>query len=245
MDKKVGLIIVFFLAIFIAIRLSIAFNYMNSEESEAYPAELPVSYSGYLPCADCPGISYNLEIDKGRFTETRFYEDRSDEPFVKSGKWRINDDTLTIYKDDEDFKKQFIIDHPELTLLDQDGNIITGETRDMYRLSYNPEEESIRNHHKSLKEEGYIFTASGNEPFWNVRLNKDHQLSLRTPGEPERVFESDLTRENGEASIKSDELTVKISPLKCRDTMSGFLFSHTVEVKYEDYNYSGCGLFLE
>ena len=245
MDKKVALIIVFFLAVFIAIRLSIAFNYMNSEKSDPYPAELPASYSGYLPCADCPGISYYLDIDQDGFTETSFYEDRNAEPIIKKGEWRVKDDTLTIYKNDEDFKKRFIIDHPELTLLDRSGNRITGELQDQYRLSQNPEDESIRNHHKSLKDEGYIFTASGNEPFWSVRLNNEQVVTFRTPGESESFSEAELTRQNSEALIVSDDLSVNIRSQFCRDTMSGFLFSHTVDVKFGEFSYSGCGTFLE
>lgn len=50
---------------------------------------LPAAYTGKLPCADCPGINYQLNLLKQqRYTETLDYQDRS-ALFTERGTWQI------------------------------------------------------------------------------------------------------------------------------------------------------------
>ena len=90
MNKFINITILVLLAIFISFRINIACNELRkSGEAEQENAELsiPSSFTGILPCADCPGIQYVLTLDENSFTEVSRYKDRSSEPFITEGAW--------------------------------------------------------------------------------------------------------------------------------------------------------------
>jgi hypothetical protein len=61
----------------------------------------PATYTGELPCADCPGIDYQLNLlDDHAYAMRMIYRDR-DTHFDERGHWRLSDDgtTLTLQPD--------------------------------------------------------------------------------------------------------------------------------------------------
>ncbi|REL37663.1 hypothetical protein DYD21_07720 [Rhodohalobacter sp. SW132] len=254
MSKKTGLIIVAFLIIFIVIRVNFALNYstqnQSSEAAEPFSPELPVSFTGTLPCASCPGISYELRLEENQsFTEFSRYLDRDPGDFVYTGRWSAAEDSLTLHFDHSDDIKQFLYADETLKLLDSEGETITGELEDHYELQKNDEFRSILNLHRELRTEGVTFVANGNEPFWSYRILENNTLEYAAPGE-EQISRS-IQKENNEegfeltAELSSGLILESIVEEKfCKDTMSGFRFSHTVTITLGEETHSGCGRFL-
>lgn len=250
LDKKTAIIIVLCLAVFISIRLSIAFNQISKsaqEKAETAPVELPATYFGTIPCASCPGINYQLELTESSFTETMLYIDESDEPVVNRGDYIIRGDTLVMNPEGNGERNYVLLSDDHAVLLDQAGERITGELADNYILERSADEKSIHNHHNRLRSEGIDFVASGNEPFWSVQADFDNSIIYRTP-ESEISFPGFQPGSSTGWDLESDGHTLRISIEEepCRDTMSGFLFTHAVTIQLDGENeMNGCGKFLD
>jgi uncharacterized membrane protein len=254
-NKVINIIILLLLILFISFRLNVACSQMDRESEQRISEEienLPLTFYGILPCADCPAIDYHIVIEEESFTELSWYRDREPDPFKNTGDWVLRDDTLRIYDGETDqLLKTFLFSDRQLTLLDQNEQRITGELADKYSLEKSYEESSIRRRHLELMEEGIDFLASGNEPFWNVQIDFDDNQSLRyrTPDTdiefpaPEKSEENNLMRWHTENQYGNVTLTVQEK--YCRDTMSGFLFTHTVTIrKNGGSEMQGCGRYL-
>lgn len=243
--------------VFISFRINIACNELRKTgESEAEKADLsiPASYTGVLPCASCPGIRYALILGDENFTEASWYIDRDPEPFVTEGIWETSGDTLRLFDDDRNRIKTFLVEGRHLILLDQSDNRITGQLEDHYKLEPVSDYHSIAEHHERLKNQGVEFIASGNEPFWSVQIHTNNSITFTTPENTlfsDTFVEADVVdlSDGNEVKIyyyqvESAEIILQIDPVYCQDTMSGFLFTHVVQVSYDDINYEGCGSFI-
>ncbi|WP_069130907.1 copper resistance protein NlpE N-terminal domain-containing protein [Rhodohalobacter halophilus] len=245
-NKIINITILVLLAVFILIRVHTALNQMNKGEETKLIEEFPVVYSGVIPCADCPGIDYTLVLEENRFTEWSHYIDRGNDLFRQEGNWTIHRDTLKLFRTEDDIHKAFLFSEDELTMLDRDLQLISGELEDSYRLSRSREEESIRKHHSELRKRGVDFLASGNEPFWSARIDHEEQITFSTPELEKHYPISSFTEEiqDETKTYSGEEFSLTYTPGFCRDSMSGFLFTHHVTVNYTDRTLTGCGKYL-
>jgi len=95
-------------------------------------------YFGELPCADCPGISYSLSLNKDfTYTELTRYQGREAGEFLDSGKFEIINDTIVrlINKPPNTGLKQFVAKNNQLFILDLEGNPIESSYASWYILS--------------------------------------------------------------------------------------------------------------
>ena len=101
--------------------------------------ELPATFKGTLPCADCPGIDYHLNLlDEGVYFLRQNYQDREGGPFDDIGRYLLSSDRdqLTLYGGRE-APLRFAISAPDtLRLLNRDGGHIESELN--YDLSRQP-----------------------------------------------------------------------------------------------------------
>jgi heat shock protein HslJ len=97
-------------------------------------------YKGVVPCADCEGIetTINLKSD-GTFRRTLKYIGKEDGLFSDEGtfQWDENGSKI-ILKDEKPEGQIYLVGENVLYHLDKDGNRITGEMADKYRLPKNP-----------------------------------------------------------------------------------------------------------
>ncbi|NBC25820.1 MAG: hypothetical protein GVY08_03095 [Bacteroidetes bacterium] len=251
MSKRTGFLIVACLVMFIIFRVSIVFDYYNGDETEpAATPDLPAAFSGTLPCASCPGIEYHLWLEEEQFTEIRHYIDRDPGYSLKSGAWEITADTLKLRMDQSDEQKKFIVTDSTLTLLDTGGNAITGGLDDHYALQRNVEFQSVLDRHRELRETGVTFVANGNEPFWSIRVAGRDSLFYSEPGVELKSSSLQLNpTESGihfSATIENNSrLEATAEKEYCRDTMSGFIFTHAVTVTMNGETTTGCGRSLQ
>jgi len=257
LNKYINISILLILGIFISLRINVAcseLEKLSDEETNEESFSIPVSYSGVLPCASCPGIQYSLVLEDEKFTEASWYIDRDPNPFVNKGTWQQSADTLRLFDDSDELLKTFLLDDREIVLLDQSEEQISGDLADNYRLAEVSEFMSIKEHHQKLGEDGIEFTASGNEPFWSVRISRDRELNYQTPDrsillDARKLIDSKSEPSAGNTIIyhavsDTSEYILQINPVHCQDNMSGFLFTHTVTFTIDNKLYRGCGTFL-
>ncbi len=96
--------------------------------------EVPGTYEGVLPCADCEGIdtTYHIHAD-GTFTTVDRYQGTKD-VFKSSGRW-VYKKGILILTDDTDPQPYMIrAELGQLRLLDADGSAVTDELAEHYVL---------------------------------------------------------------------------------------------------------------
>lgn len=92
----------------------------------AFQQDLPTSFQGTLPCADCPGIDYHLVLfDDNTFFLKNDYQQSADASIIYYlGRWQLRDNqTLSLLSETQNFTFS-IADAETLTLLDQTGDKI-------------------------------------------------------------------------------------------------------------------------
>ncbi len=102
------------------------------ENIELLAANIVGVYGGNLPCVDCDAISTMLELHRDHsYTLVYTYDGKSNDQFVKEGKWEIDKNRLIL--DGVDYK--YKIESELLVQLDLSGNEITGELAESYQLA--------------------------------------------------------------------------------------------------------------
>ncbi len=210
--------------------------------------ELPATYTGILPCESCPGIEYDIQLMNDSFASYSFHRDSGREVISESGTWTLKNDTLYTYVDDQLYKA-FLYSKNQLIMLDENLEERSGELAGRYQLESSADEESIRQHHIQLKEEGVRFVASGNEPFWNAKIDSNNTFIYSTPGFEIKANADEFEYNEGMINLKavSDSVTftLEIRRWICHDSMSGFPFTHEVTLQTNsEVQLYGCGLFL-
>jgi uncharacterized membrane protein len=229
------------------------------------PQSVQGRYHGRLPCADCPGIEYDLELRAdGTYRESSVYADRSDQPFLESGTYTIDGDRVVLGKSDAGM--QFFAVHPQgLQVLDIHGAPITGALSGHYLLTRqpNPDQAMPREGTMTLMQEkrarGIGFYAVGNEPSWSLEIDFDKGMRFTSltdlpemntpPGRESRAQDADVTRYL--AQTEAGTLIATALRGQCLDNMSGedFPFRVRVEIKRStdaDYTlFEGCGNYVE
>lgn len=104
----------------------------NSASQELVLTNLIGAYYGDLPCAGCDAIATILSLERDHsFKMTYTYQGKSDNQFVKEGKWSIHDDQLALEGVDYMYK----IEPTHLVQLDLSGEEIKGELANKYQLN--------------------------------------------------------------------------------------------------------------
>lgn len=114
---------------------------------------------------------------------------------------------------------------------------------------------SVNSTEEDLK---YYFKATGNEPFWGVKIgNEQTVFTSLIPGKENISFNSVEAIKAMDANVKMYKLrndkttaTVTIQQLDCQDSMSGVISPYSVKVEIKDNSeletkkLNGCGKYL-
>ena len=226
---------------------------------------------GMLPCADCEGIDYQINLKNDyTFKQKSVYKGKSEEIFIDEGRWGFVSDSVIAVSGNEDYK-MFLIQQDHLVMLDQDGNKIESSFEERYHLSKDdgtvkeimpvkPVEEVVEmnlNYYQEKFLSGVDFIARGNEPNWTLEIDLEKSMSfaamydikVKTPAvEGIKAQDSDVTLYT--AKTDSGELVITVIKDKCQDNMSGENFPYKVRVEAKSpadstyKTFEGCGRFL-
>jgi len=116
----------------------------NSETAESVATDFEhifvdtdMTFSGTLPCADCPGISYHLNLYRdGRFEMRQEYLQRNQVNLIK-GIWLLENRSLHLVNQQYTLPAFHFINNATLTMLDLAGKPIASNLQ--YQLSREPE----------------------------------------------------------------------------------------------------------
>ncbi|NML36402.1 hypothetical protein HHL17_04270 [Chitinophaga sp. G-6-1-13] len=204
------------------------------------------TYQGTLPCADCPGMDYQISLfDDHTFTELVSYQGRGQGiAFTEKGTWQqINDSIVSIKKKTD--SSSFLASDSKLLVLDKQGKRIEGALASNYVLK--PVEGGDRRDLLAQKAgAGITFTATGNEPFWSLDLEA-RKILFHTASGDSVVAPLPAPRPNTDTLkvYTTPQLTVTIRNTMCTDDMSGLMRPNSVEVKTKEQTYHGCGEYLK
>ena len=118
-----------------------------------FPRKLPASFSGVLPCADCPGMEYRVEFhEDGSYRMRTTYLERGDNGTGKNvddtGAWQlVYDGARVTLRSDGNTTTTFVIRDPDtLRLVDKNGDEFKSELNyDLKRAAvYEPNSNSAR-----------------------------------------------------------------------------------------------------
>lgn len=216
------------------------------------PDEIIGTYSGTLPCADCPGILFTLTLKKDfRYERTRYYLESEPDTFEIEGKFTYKDSIITLESTAEKIAfNQMKFSKGQLIILNKDGKEIKSKLANYYRLHLQKKANNI-----SSSAEKSFFKATGNEPFWMVKLDFENErmlFSSMNEGKMEvKLPEKQKVGKAWQYAYKTETSTllVTISEEECQDSMSGSIFSHQVELEFKTPEMAkpktviGCGSF--
>ncbi|MFB6455783.1 copper resistance protein NlpE N-terminal domain-containing protein [Chitinophaga sp. Hz27] len=204
------------------------------------------TYQGTLPCADCPGMDYQISLyDDHTYSELRSYQGRGQNmATVETGTWKAVNDSIAMLEQKND-STSFLASAGKLILLDKAGKRIEGVLASNYELKP-VEGGDMRTLLAEKKSSGVNFYASGNEPFWSLELDKKNIRFKTANGDSVYIpLPGPATFTDTLKIYKTSQITINIRSTSCADDMSGFMRPNTVQLTIGDKTYSGCGQFIK
>ncbi len=222
---------------------------------------------GVLPCDDCDGIDYQLNLkDDFTFVQKLVYNGKGEDLIIVEGEWSFISDVV-IEVDGSEETYRFLIDGKNLVLLDDDNNEILSSASKKYSLHKDPS--SVKDMQADLEgkdvpvvekpvemntqyyQEKYLagvdFIARGNEPGWVLEIDLEKSFIFKGPDGLEvttpavqgiKAQDHDVTLFSSKA--ENSELIVTVIREECQDNMSGEKFPYKVRVEAKntkDANY--------
>lgn len=243
---------IFFLSISAALIIS-----CSSAPKIPKALQLPATYSGEIPCADCMNISYELILQENLlFKESRIYIGKSDSIFTETGRWHVKNDSVIVIEKKDEGDVQFLIDSAVLIMLDRDGNRIVGGTAEMYYLKLGSKKNLAQlsadtdvDPYVSKRVAGIDFIAGGNQPSWSLEMNFESKMHFKALDGADIFLEIPNAVPEGNTMIYAAEYAGKpfeaiVITEACSDNMSGKKKELRVICNYDGMSYSGCGTYL-
>lgn len=201
-------------------------------------------YTGVLPCADCPGIYTQLEIDSNHFEWKRAYLNRPG-IFVSRGTLS-GDDSGRVVLTTPDDTLYAAPDSMGIRILSQSGYVIEGELSGNYVLPKGePEGFKISETENSEVD----FRGLGHEPFWSLDISWASSYRVIFAGDsvegtlknPEIIGDTIVFTEISETA----QTTIRIWPEASIHPASGQLFPWRVTLVHQGERFNGNGDFFK
>ena len=165
------------------------------------------TYQGILPCADCPGIDYQLTLKNNQtYSEKTIYQDRHMPAVLDSGTYTIINDTILQLKNEpkRTSMRQLAIRDNQLTVLDMNGQLIHSGYADRYILKKVDPQSMKKQEELAKKLDGRWQLQSINDEF----LSEDVQIPwIELNVKQNRFFGfGGCNRLNGEVSFSADSI---------------------------------------
>ena len=111
----------------------------NSEAPDMHTSETSLdwdgTYVGTLPCADCEGIETTIILNKDKtFERTSVYKGKEGGNFNDKGNFSWDKDGRVITLEVKDENPSYQVREGSIVLLNQEGDVNTGELADLYVL---------------------------------------------------------------------------------------------------------------
>jgi uncharacterized lipoprotein NlpE involved in copper resistance len=106
----------------------------TDEANQSLTEAVSGTWQGTIPCADCPGIEYELNLKPDHtYTEQSVYLEENVDPFIEKGRWQISEDSI-ITLNREQGLKYLKFTGEALKMLDAQKQPVTSELAEFYIL---------------------------------------------------------------------------------------------------------------
>lgn len=118
------------------VTISLFISGCNKEEvNKGALVQISGAYNGIIPCKDCEGINYEIELNEDfTYRERMIYLGKKIKPIASTGKWKLEGTNIvTLYKQSSEMSR-FEFSKGNLIMLDGSGKRIEGPMADKYIL---------------------------------------------------------------------------------------------------------------
>lgn len=197
-------------------------------------------YQATLPCSDCKGLQHTIAFYKDKTFRLEEEKWGGNNSLTKTtGNWNTTNNIISLYKD------QLAIGQYKWKR-DTLAYVQNNKEYSLKRLTSASENDVWKN----KKKEGIEFFGVGNEPFWNIEIDKKNiAFHLAEWEKPVRfkysqpLISTDSITYNTSNAAASVQLT--IYNMFCSDGMSDFIYNNKVKLVYNGTIYEGCGIYLK
>ncbi len=220
----------------------------DSTMLSTYADSLPSgAYQGVFPCQDCDGLQQTILFRPDKtFKQEQLMWGKNETPKISEGKWKRENGRIELTQND---KKAITFVKKEDTLFTISISGVSLNNSSKYFLT----RRSLAHNNPiwlEKQKKGIDFAAAGNEPFWNLEIDKEKFISFKLADWKKPLMISIekplITRDSIFYKLKADttKWTISIYPQFCNDGMSDYLYQYKVNVYYNGINYKGCGVML-
>jgi copper homeostasis protein (lipoprotein) len=158
-------IVYYGLAVLLALRVlntAVAQSGIARADQAEFPGGLPARFTGVLPCADCPGIDYLLDLNSNHtYTLRMTYEERN-AYLDESGTWSLDSAAkkMTLHSHSGSAQRYAVRDADTLRQLDIHGN----EIESKLNFDLKREQPSVSSADKTLENTAWKLVELGGKP---------------------------------------------------------------------------------
>jgi uncharacterized membrane protein len=220
----------------------------DSTMLSTYADSLPSgAYQGVFPCQDCDGLQQTILFRPDKtFKQEQLIWGRNEIPKISEGSWTRKNGKIEL---SQNGKNAMVLVKKKDTLFTVSIGGVDLNNSSKYFLTTRS---LARDNPVWLdkQKKGIDFAAAGNEPFWNLEIDKERSISFKL-GDWKKplmipIEKPLITKDSIFYKLKADttKWTISIYPQFCNDGMSDYLYQYKVSVDYNGVNYRGCGVML-
>jgi heat shock protein HslJ/uncharacterized lipoprotein NlpE involved in copper resistance len=230
----------------------------NTLEDTAPELVIHGVYEGVLPCADCEGIEYHIQLDSD-FTYKSFnrYMGRTNRIELENGNWEWFDDTVIIVHNAKQDTKYFSVHAKAIRMLDREGRWFGTEHEEKYTLNLLPgvtdvTELPIAVQHSRVYENMYLTgfdaVAFSEGKTWQLNINFEKEIAFKDKSNKTTYYQITNVMFGKEAIIMTgnvpEPFTASLIPMQCKRISSHETFNYQLDASFGKTNYSGCAKML-
>lgn len=219
----------------------------DSVSAEIIPVKLPKPamkkpagmYRIILTEAGEPRIEQTISFENHNYLLQERYLNAKDSVVLTEGSWAVSDGFIWLYRD-QLAAGRYAWKGEELQYYDP----VEKKRLAMEKLTPIAHNEKLM----AKKNEGIVFFGVGNEPFWNVQLERGDSLRFSLAEWPQalkmKLASAELVNDSTIYLAENDSarLRVVLLPYFCSDGMSDFTYSYQVQAHFNGHVYKGCAI---
>ncbi|MEO5591823.1 MAG: copper resistance protein NlpE N-terminal domain-containing protein [Chitinophagaceae bacterium] len=212
---------------------------------------MPVGfYQGMLPCKNCEGIQRTIvftadyqykmeELNWGKGTLAK----------MTSGTWEKEKGKFVLYRDAKAVSEYKLV--KDSLINTKNNGIVVQDSLSAQNVLFKKNTAPENASWKKRKADGIDIIGNGNEPFWNIEIDREKLILFKHSVNEKPVIvpiEMPLmTRDSTVYSVRTesgDPLRIAILSKFCNDGVSDHVYEYQMNVLYKGRQYKGCAVIL-
>ena len=207
-------------------------------------------YQGMLPCKNCEGIQRTILFTAGyQYKMEELYWGKGTPPKITSGTWERENGKFILYIDAKAVSEYKLV-KDSLINTKNNGVIIPDSMSAqnvLFKKNTSPENASW----KKRKAEGIDIIGNGNDPFWNIEIDREKLILFKFSVNEKPVIvpieAPVVSRDSTVYSVHTESgemLRIVILYKFCSDGVSDHVYEYQMNAFYKGRQYKGCAVIL-